>query len=228
MRVGVLKNTTDWDNYYKKAPGLTGFSRKISERKIIGLLTKYSKVLNPNIIEFGGANSCFVEAIIDVIDPTKYTVVDTNTLGLEMFESKFQNLDKTSTIIADVTTLPQAGKVIEANSDIVFSVGLIEHFEVDGTSDCIKSHFYAAKPNGLVLITFPTPTFLYRIIRKCAEMLNVWDFPDERPLGFPEVKASCEPYGELLHDSINWKIGLTQGYVLYRRNENFYTSRHEC
>ena len=53
-------------------------------------------------------------------------------------------------------------------------------------------------------------------IRGAAECMGYWSFPDERPLQFEEVLSACKPRGTVLHTSINWPIGLTQGYVLVR------------
>lgn len=81
----------------------------------------------------------------------------------------------------------------------------------------IERHFEFTKPGGIVLITFPTPTFLYRGIRGLAELFRLWIFHDERPLRFDEVETVCDRFGDRLHREINWWIGLTQGILVYRR-----------
>ena len=43
------------------------------------------------------------------------------------------------------------------------------------------------KKDGITIISFPTPTFLYRITRKICEIIGIWFFHDERPLEFEEV-----------------------------------------
>jgi cyclopropane fatty-acyl-phospholipid synthase-like methyltransferase len=104
----------------------------------------------------------------------------------------------------------------DQHCDLVYSVGLIEHFDPFSTERAILADFDRCKPGGLVLITFPTPTALYRAIRAAAEWMGKWLFPDERPLQFGEVLNACKQRGTILHTSINWWIGLTQGYVLIK------------
>lgn len=94
---------------------------------------------------------------------------------------------------------------------------MIEHFDKQGTRKAIKTHKDTCKPNGIILITFPTPTVLYNFIRKSAEVANIWQFPDERPLEFGKVLDGLRDECDILHESINWFIGLTQGYIVARK-----------
>ncbi len=106
----------------------------------------------------------------------------------------------------------------DEQSDLVLSVGLIEHFDPKGTQKAVKTHFDLLKPGGLAVITFPTPTFLYRVARYCAEKLGLWIFHDERPLEFKEVVETVEKYGQLLEQKIIWPIVFTQGLIVCRKN----------
>ena len=72
-------------------------------------------------------------------------------------------------------------------------------------------------PGGLVVITYPTPTWLYRIIRWAAERAGVWEFPDERPLSSAEVTTEVARHGRILDVRLNWPVVLTQGIVAARR-----------
>jgi hypothetical protein len=94
---------------------------------------------------------------------------------------------------------------------------LIEHFDEPGTAQAIANHFRFVRPGGLVLITFPTPTWLYRGTRKLAEWSGQWRFHDERPLGFSEVEIALAQHGELLDRDLIWPIVLTQGVLLARK-----------
>lgn len=188
-------------------------------------MQKFSSKSSLAITELGGANSCFAKGIINAISPKFFTAIDNNSYGLELLKKRFsKNTKKINTLFADVLTLSDTNNGLKNRSDIVFSVGLIEHFNECETKLCIDSHFFSVKPGGIVLITFPTPTLLYRIIRIMAEMLGIWEFPDERPLKFEEVIAACNSHGRILHRSINWKIGLTQGYLVYARDDNHINS----
>ena len=108
------------------------------------------------------------------------------------------------------------------DADLVFSIGLIEHFLPQNTARAIQTHFACAKPGSLVIITFPTPTWLYVIARFLTEMAGAWKFPDERPLHLKEVIDEVTKYGEILDISINWPVVFTQGIVVAR---TFHTDR---
>jgi cyclopropane fatty-acyl-phospholipid synthase-like methyltransferase len=105
--------------------------------------------------------------------------------------------------------LPQA--------DIVMSVGLIEHFSPAATRQAIENHFRFCKADGLVILSYPTPTLLYRIARWLAESVHAWKFPDERPLKRPEVHQVASEYGTLLEDRILWPLIFTQRLMAFRK-----------
>jgi len=162
------------------------------------------------IIELGGANSCFFHDVRRALDVRTYHIVDNNRTGL----ARTADLDDTGVIElneADVLTWRPTQRF-----DLVYSIGLIEHFSPVETAIAIRRHFEAAHPGSLVIMTVPTPTVLYRAIRGAAEMLKMWQFPDERPLLFEEVHRTASEHGTLLHDEILWPLGLTQILVAYR------------
>ncbi len=206
-----MKLATDWDSYYQSTPRYTSITRKISENKLIGLFKSYTKG-SIKICELGGANSCFVDAICSRLSVASYHIVDLNEFGLSLLARKRPNTDLTWELGSVLDDAPNGER-----HDIVFSVGLIEHFEREATKQAVKHHFERCTKGGVVLITFPTPTAPYRAIRGAAERLGKWSFPDERPLHFDEVISAGQGYGELIHSSINWMIGLTQGYVVFRK-----------
>jgi len=106
---------------------------------------------------------------------------------------------------------------LNMEADLVFSVGLIEHFSVRDTAKAVKAHFDILKSNGIAIISFPTPTFLYRMARFAAERLGLWIFHDERPLKQSEVSGTGGQYGQLLDQRIIWPIFLTQAMLVFRK-----------
>lgn len=115
----------------------------------------------------------------------------------------------TTAVEADLLSAPCLPK-----GDLVFSVGLIEHFDADSTAKVIKAHFDAVTPGGMVLMTYPTPRVGYVPIRRLAELFRVWRFHDERPLLMKEVGAVVSSYGSIVNTRLNWFIGLSQEIVL--------------
>ena len=99
----------------------------------------------------------------------------------------------------------------------VGEAGLIEHFDRDGTRTLVRRHFEAARRGAIVLMTFPTPTFTYRVSRKISEALRQWHFPDERPLAIAEVIEGFSGIGELLYCAIGRWTPFTQAVIVARK-----------
>ncbi len=203
---------TDWDSYYSNPYKLSSFSRKITSDKLIRLMTQFTPVVRSGIkiAELGGANSCFYEAINNDLNPVKYLIVDNNQLGLEKTTNRLKNATNLELEFADILKAEEKTEMF----DIVFSVGLIEHFTPALTMKCIASHFCYLKTGGICIITFPTPTWLYKITRTFAELLGLWIFYDERPLKMEEVVNELNKQSEIKHCSITWSIFLTQGVIV--------------
>ena len=102
--------------------------------------------------------------------------------------------------------------------DLVFSVGLIEHFPEQETVKALQFHLDCTKSGGLVIVFFPTPTILYRLIRKLAEITGFWIFHDERPLSCRELLPILSPRGKVLEQGILYAMGLTQAFIVFRKS----------
>ncbi|MCX7044705.1 MAG: GtrA family protein [Candidatus Sumerlaeota bacterium] len=202
---------TDWDSYYRQPVTTARFSRRITAGRLVGLIKRFSPEPHPRIVELGGGNSFFIETCKRQIAPQSYCVIDNNQLGLDLLAELYKEDGSISVVNGDVLgTLPNM------NADIVMSVGLIEHFDRDGTKRAIQNHFRLLRPGGLAIILFPTPTLLYRATRFCAEMFGLWRFPDERPLRADEVLPAIRETADVLYMKINWLIFLTQMIIVAR------------
>jgi hypothetical protein len=212
QRTFVFSDTpsvTDWDVYYKNRKFSINL-RYITEKLLLRILGRLSGKEISSITEFGGGDSCFYEALAKAFPQAKYTIVDNSEAGVALFLRKYTG-ENIAALKADILCPISIHK-----AEIVFSVGLIEHFPPEDTERCIAAHFDAVWPGGLVLISYPTPTIPYRIIRSLAEMLHIWRFHDERPLSSDEVVPQMAKYGTIVHQSKNWWIGLTQEVVAVR------------
>lgn len=198
--------STNWDEYYQKPYKAASITRRYTSNKLIEHLTQcYSEIKAPlNIAEIGGANSCFFDAIAQSIRLNRYAIFDNNQEGLNR---TIQRIKDPCLEIHNQNAL-----FLNPNNDfdIVFSVGLVEHFNKLDTATVIKNHFKLVRPGGCVIISFPTPTWLYKIARVVAELSNKWIFFDERPLPIEEVVATVSKYGEISSKSILWPIVFTQ------------------
>lgn len=216
--MSAAPRVTDWDAYYRKPFVATSVTRRITGRRVLHHLSRHLptslRASGAHIVEWGGANSCFMDTIRTAMRPATYTVYDTNELGLSLLRERAGG---DTTVCAQVRDALARESFIGEGADLVYSVGLIEHFDASGTARAIENHFACARPGGLVLITFPTPTWLYRTARVGAELVRRWPFHDERPLSFEEVQAQMGRWGEPLAVDLIWPIVFTQGLCLYRR-----------
>jgi len=227
---------TDWDYYYRKPYKFNIFLKRVITR----LLVKYIKrhAAEPGgftILEFGGGNSCFYETFDRVFSPQFYYIVDKNQVGLDTFKEKTGDRGNVVLLNRDILASQDQdqyqGKDQEheqnqyqhqdqtrIEGDVVFSIGLIEHFSREDTRQAILAHLDALKKNGLLILGFPTPTFLYRFMRKVSEMLGTWIFYDERPIKIKEVLEIVSKYGIVLETKIVWSIIFTQAIIVARKS----------
>jgi SAM-dependent methyltransferase len=207
---------TDWDRYYTKPFAATKVTRKITEAALVRLIRRFTQSAGRGIelVELGGANSCFFDRIAREFSPRASHVVDFNQLGLDKMRARLGERADVHYYRQDVLDL-----TLDRQADLVFSIGLIEHFDPAQTARAVAAHFRLLRPGGACIISFPTPTWLYRATRALAEVTNKWEFPDERPLRIPEVAAAIVPHGSLLHHEIVWPIFLTQMFIVARKRQ---------
>jgi len=203
-------NATDWTEYYRRDPFLSRFTRPFIHGAILRALKTYS-VPHPVLVELGGAGSRVFEAVRRSVQPVAYHIVDTNEYGLSLIRQK-TNGDSVFLHLRDALH-----PAIDLAADVVFSSGLIEHFDAPGTRKAILSHLSLLKTGGVAVITFPVPTVLYRLSRAVSEAAGKWIFHDERPLRMPEIRAAIEGSGRLLEERLIWQTPLTQAIVVIQK-----------
>ena len=205
---------TDWNLYYQR-PYLTAtYSRRITLRLLVRLIRRFAPSEPLVIAELGGANSCFLDGIQKTIKPVQYHVIDNNQLGLGLLRDRSDVGKIVFLHLLDVLDLEWPKELM---TDVVFSVGLIEHFSPKDMIRVFQSHFDILKPGGIAIITYPTPTFLYRAARRISEGLGLWIFHDETPLKVKDVLSTVRPMGKLLYSGINWPIVFTQGVIVLKK-----------
>jgi putative flippase GtrA len=207
-------DSTDWDKYYRSVPPTARLTRRYTTRRLLACLERCGTApagTSFEITEIGGANSCFLEPIIARLAPARYRVIDTNAYGLNLLRSRTHLAPLLQLEQADVLDLPE-----DHRSEIVFSVGLIEHFNPEQTRQAIQGHLKVARPGGILLLTFPTSTWLYRITRRVCEIAGVWAFPDERPLDRSEVLAAVGADAQLCHEETLWPLVFTQHLMVFQ------------
>jgi putative flippase GtrA len=209
--------TTDWDRYHKSVMPTARLTRRYTTASLVRAMKRYAAPAagktELSILEIGGANSCCLNRIVAEVGCHSYDVVDTNVYGLSLLEQRVGQENKVRLHRQSVL-----GLALETQADIVFSVGLIEHFDAPRTRQAVLAHFDVLRPGGVALLTFPTPTLLYRISRSLSEALGLWRFPDERPLQPQEVLATVRERGEVLLMQALWPLILTQTLLVVRKH----------
>jgi hypothetical protein len=203
---------TNWDAYYQRPAATARLTRPYTERWLIRTMAQLS--MRPlDVIEFGGANSFCCLGIIKALPVRRYDVADFNSGGLRLFMQKMRGAEIThQAMMADLLSeTPGLEK-----ADVVFSVGLVEHFSPEGSRIVAARHFELVRPGGLVIITAPTPTFPYRFTRGWAERFGLWAFPDERPMAYEEVEGLGAGRGRVVTAQTLWPLILTQRAVAWR------------
>jgi hypothetical protein len=207
---------TDWDAYYRRAGFFTPLTRRLTERVV---LREVAAALQnrpvEHVVELGGGNSSFLAAFRTRYPAARLTAIDTNAVGLERLAARLTGDPRLA--VVQTSVLDPSAETLAA--DVVFSIGLIEHFDAAGTAQAIRAHFEHARAGAVVLITYPTPTWLYRSVRGAAELFGIWAFPDERPLGAVEVVGEAARHGRILRSFVHWPIVLTQGVVVAKKHQ---------
>jgi predicted SAM-dependent methyltransferase len=154
-----------------------------------------------------------MDSILAETECSRYDIVDTNRYGLGLVKDRPQHPG-----VVHLHEKSVLGLTLDRAADIVFSVGLVEHFEPEQTREAVLAHFDVLRPGGTVIITFPTPTRLYRMTRNVIEMLGMWKFPDERPLQPAEVIAAVRARrADILLEKTLWPLMLTQYMIVARK-----------
>jgi putative flippase GtrA len=204
------ETATDWDRYYRSTPITAHATRRYTSSVLVRALRKWAPP-RPIVVEIGGANSCFLDHILRAVSPREYHVVDTNTFGLDLLRARLPRSGAVVLHRQDVLDLS-----LDLRADVVFSVGLIEHFAAAETRRAVDAHFRFLKPGGIAVISFPTPTWLYTAARRACEWLGVWRFPDERPLERAEVIDAVARRGEIVLEKTLWPLVFTQHLVVVK------------
>ncbi len=207
-------SATDWNRYYESTLFTARLARKYTAAVLRSALRRhagFSASGGKTLMELGGGNSCFLDSILKVFRPHAYHVVDTNQHGLCLLRERLGG---------DRNVLFHEGDVLDLSLDVradaVFSVGLVEHFDPLGTRRAILAHFDFLNPGGYAIVSFPTPTFLYRAARLLAEWMGVWRFPDERPLHPEEIIEAICDRGEVVFQKTLWPLVFTQHFMVIR------------
>ena len=213
-----MEKSTDWTNYYsKKKSFFSTFTQRFTLDRIeesFNTMAQFTEIRN--VMELGGGNSCFADILCQKRRLQSYDIIDNNELAVALFQEKELRCASHNGMLMDLTKDFKPSKTY----DLVYSIGLIEHFKPKEREQVIRAHFSLCRKGGGVLISFPTPTLKYRFWRKVLETIHLWQFYDEMPLLYEDVENILRECGKPVKVEINKKLFLTQMVVLFVKNGN--------
>jgi putative flippase GtrA len=220
------QGVTDWTRYYASTPFTARLTRRYTIAVLLSVLKKYAGFGasgGRTLVELGGANSCFLDPIRRELRPRMYHVVDANRYGLRLLQQRIGQARGVRLHWGDVRDLS-----LDVRADAVISVGLVEHFGAADTRKVILRHLDLLHAGGCAVVSFPTPTPLYRMARFLAEQLGLWRFPDERPLLPAEIREAVRNRGEVVFEKTLWPLVFTQHLMVIRKVEAACSPRAEA
>ena len=152
-----------------------------------------------SIVEIGGANSCFLDAVLEQVRPKSYDVIDTNEYGLSLLAGRAPKGGVVRLHLRNVLSLTH-----DCEADLVYCIGLMEHFDPPETRRAVLGHLDPLRAGGIAIISFLTPTLLCRLSRKFIKAIGLWKFPDERPLEPAEVLPTIRERADILYRKTLW------------------------
>lgn len=205
---------TEWTHYYSRPHAASSLTRQWTTDLLCRLISRYVTQApgGLRVAELGGGGGTFVQAVLAHARPQAYDIYDNNRAGLNAVRQKIGASPVVGLHEADVLALNGTGCY-----DLVYSVGLVEHFDPAGTQRAVQAHLDLLCPGGVAILTFPTPTWLYRLVRGGAELLGLWRFPDERPLRLDEVRRAIGDRAEERCAMIHWRAILTQAVLVVQK-----------
>lgn len=203
---------TNWDEYYRNPVATAGWSRGIMARQLVAAIRQFAgNRTDLTVLELGGGNSCFLERLMADGHIGSYTILDSSPEGMRLARERFAPSygARVRYIEADAFSVRA-----DRRFDVVYSVGLIEHFGEKELQRLVALHREWATPGGLVIIVVPTPTIFYRIIRGAAELLGIWRFPDEVPIPRRRLVALADNAGlRVIFQKTLWSQLVTQAII---------------
>ena len=206
----------NWDEYYSRREfEVPGFIVSVLWEHYEKAIRKHLNTTKSSLVvmELGGANSCFYRRFKNAFPVGEYHILDNNELGLDLFAHK----GYLGTSLHNVDLLRSNPASIGTLADIVFSAGLIEHFVPEETRRIVEFHFEVAHPGGLVLMSFPTPTWIYWTFRRFLEKAGRFPPLFERPIQTAEVVPILPHLGTPLECYRIYSTILTQLLTISRK-----------
>ncbi|MBU1929912.1 methyltransferase domain-containing protein [Candidatus Micrarchaeota archaeon] len=196
---------SDWDRHWKSMETLRTFYEKIQSKQFKMYRDLIGKRLNTKskVLELGGGTGGLSVRFLDYYK-CNCTIIDNSCEAKKFFDKSFAN-KKLQYKRMDAFRLKEKNKY-----DLVFSDGLIEHFEGKTQEKLIQVHKNSAKKNGFVILVVPRKSKRYKVITKTMKALRLWNLGFEKPYSLQDLKILCKENGLKVIKSARgfWEIGV--------------------
>jgi 2-polyprenyl-3-methyl-5-hydroxy-6-metoxy-1,4-benzoquinol methylase len=144
----------------------------------------------------------------------EYCIIDNNKYGLLLSRNKFKNYNNIVFLDHDVTQKVKS----DLKYGFVLSIGVIEHFQDEILQKVIHNHCSFVERGGYLILSYPTPTIIYKSIRKILEISNNWLFFDEVPLLYNDISQFIPNNFTIIKRQTLWFNLLTQELLILKKN----------
>jgi len=204
---------TDWDKYDYKESFLGNVFLNSMWKGYMKLLSNVKLKKGLKILELGSGTAFNSFKLAKEFNASKVTLVDSNKEALVTGKKRFGNRFNVKLVKKNVFDVKFNEKY-----DLVHSQGLIEHFQGNDLKRILKVHSNLVKKNGLIIIFYPTKTFMYLVAKKFMELVGKWIFSDEVPLKKEQVINLMGKSVKLIDSVKVLPYWLTEEGVLLRKN----------
>jgi len=166
------------------------------------------------ILELGCGTAYVARRMAERLPTRRLVVVDANPTMIEIARQVLQGLDcEVESVQADCFQMDLPEKF-----DLVYSNGLVEHFDDRARARLLQIHTDHVKDGGYCIVHAPTPTLSYRFFRTLSRWLGRWEHEDERPLPMDQLVREVARTGlEVLKTGYFWRTYLTEAGVIARK-----------
>lgn len=188
---------------------------RYSIRKGIERLFTNFDIKNPSILELGAGTGSDSEWLIKKFGG-KATLVD-NCDHIISKSKRYFNRKK-----LDITCLKLKVEDIRFKNkyDLVFSVGLVEHFYNKDLYKIFRKHVDAAKKGGYIIIFVPNNSLIYRSYRRLLTLLRLWMW-DEISFNIKDIENLAGDSNSKLLRTTEVICGMWLG-AIYKKTNAFF------
>ena len=213
-----VANSSRWDRFARRNHPSNPIARLVMHdvvyRACARLLRAAVFEAPISVLELGCGTGYVARRIAERYGAERLVVVDSNASMMDITRQTLQGLECTVEFVeADCFQIGLLGRF-----DLVYSNGLVEHFDDARRARLLQIHADHVKGGGYCIVHAPTPSLSYRLLRGASERLGLWEHHDETPLPLQQLVQEVRQTGlEVLEVGYFWRAYLTEAGVMARK-----------